>query len=368
MPAESTLPPATADGSPRIEWIDIARGIGIVLVVYGHAIRGQISAHLYPASAAIKLQDALIYSFHMPLFFFLSGLFIGKKSAANVQFFKSRMLLIAYPYIIWSIIQSILNIFAKDLVNSPIESVQILQILWIPIGQFWFLYALLICQLLLILPRYVFYALVPIGIVLTTFLGIGNMPLRALGELPYFAAGVWLTIPQLEGLLRSRRRRIALILAAALAFFLLFLLALKLDQGVAAHLVAIPLAAAGIVGTLAAARQLAPVGHLLRVVGSASMPIFLMHVIAGAAVRISLSKLIQIPPLLLLLIVTAAGIILPYLFFLWADRMGLSPWLGFGRSSRHTAHRSGAGPSPLEPASPNADVEPTRAPKDINFP
>ncbi len=42
----------------RIEWVDIAKGIGILLVIIGHTVDGM-------------LQGA-IYSFHMPLFFILS--------------------------------------------------------------------------------------------------------------------------------------------------------------------------------------------------------------------------------------------------------------------------------------------------------
>src|SRR3546814_8034419 len=48
-------------GGGRLEWIDVARGIGIVAVVVGHVwTRG-------------GLRDAM-YSFHMPLFFLLSSL------------------------------------------------------------------------------------------------------------------------------------------------------------------------------------------------------------------------------------------------------------------------------------------------------
>ncbi|KEQ54033.1 acyltransferase family protein [Sphingobium chlorophenolicum] len=48
-------------GGGRLEWIDVARGIGIVAVVVGHVwTRG-------------GLRDAM-YSFHMPLFFLLSGI------------------------------------------------------------------------------------------------------------------------------------------------------------------------------------------------------------------------------------------------------------------------------------------------------
>jgi fucose 4-O-acetylase-like acetyltransferase len=52
---------ARPQGGGRLEWIDVARGIGIVAVVVGHVwTRG-------------ALRDAM-YSFHMPLFFLLSGL------------------------------------------------------------------------------------------------------------------------------------------------------------------------------------------------------------------------------------------------------------------------------------------------------
>ncbi len=50
--------------SARKSYIDIAKGIGIILVVLGHLdANGDMSRNL-------------IYSFHMPLFFFLSGLFV----------------------------------------------------------------------------------------------------------------------------------------------------------------------------------------------------------------------------------------------------------------------------------------------------
>lgn len=51
----------------RSTFIDIAKGIGIILVVLGHLdTNGQISREV-------------IYSFHMPLFFLLSGIFANTK-------------------------------------------------------------------------------------------------------------------------------------------------------------------------------------------------------------------------------------------------------------------------------------------------
>jgi fucose 4-O-acetylase-like acetyltransferase len=49
----------------RVAYIDIAKGIGIILVVMGHNDFALISPFAHK----------LIYSFHMPMFFFMSGMF-----------------------------------------------------------------------------------------------------------------------------------------------------------------------------------------------------------------------------------------------------------------------------------------------------
>lgn len=72
----------------RIEWVDIAKGLGIILVVLGHTSSPEI---------LIKF----IFAFHMPLFFFLSGYLHIKNKYPNFKKLvssKSRSLLIPYMY------------------------------------------------------------------------------------------------------------------------------------------------------------------------------------------------------------------------------------------------------------------------------
>jgi polysaccharide biosynthesis protein PslL len=73
--------------SKRIEYIDIARGIGILLVVMGHNDFGVVSPFAYK----------VIYSFHMPLFFFLSGYFINPGIDFR-SFFVKRFNSLLKPY------------------------------------------------------------------------------------------------------------------------------------------------------------------------------------------------------------------------------------------------------------------------------
>lgn len=49
----------------RIEWIDMAKGYGVILVILGHF--------------GLEKLGYWIYSFHMPLFFFLAGYVFKEK-------------------------------------------------------------------------------------------------------------------------------------------------------------------------------------------------------------------------------------------------------------------------------------------------
>ena len=70
----------------RIEWIDIAKGIGIILVIVGHCF---YLGYSYP-----------LYAFHMPLFFFLSGLLFKDKKERFGIIFKSKTKSLMRPWLI----------------------------------------------------------------------------------------------------------------------------------------------------------------------------------------------------------------------------------------------------------------------------
>lgn len=74
--------------------IDIMKGIGIFLVVLGHVLEQDLT-------------NKFIYSFHMPLFFFISGItlcFSYKENIKFKEFITKRGKSILNPYFIFSII------------------------------------------------------------------------------------------------------------------------------------------------------------------------------------------------------------------------------------------------------------------------
>lgn len=80
----------------RIEYLDIARGIAIILMVIGHVVSGY--------------KRAIIFSFHMPLFIIISGFFF--KSGRNIkEEIVNIIKKLIIPYIVSIIIVHIVRIF-----------------------------------------------------------------------------------------------------------------------------------------------------------------------------------------------------------------------------------------------------------------
>jgi fucose 4-O-acetylase-like acetyltransferase len=134
----------------RVEWVDTAKGLGIALVVFGHVERGLFTSQAIQQTAAISFADAWIYSFHMPMFFFLSGLFLFRSATRMTfkRFAADKIRTIAYPYFVWSIIVVLLKSLSSDLPNKPRGPDDLLTIPIEPIEQFWFLYVLFILVML----------------------------------------------------------------------------------------------------------------------------------------------------------------------------------------------------------------------------
>ena len=117
----------------RIEWIDTAKGIGIILVIIGHII---------PFNNPVC---KLIFSFHMPLFFFLSGITYNEKRYTSFKLLlknKARTLIV--PFIITALITIAVNIIIPSWrVNVTWKNIAELLLLWdlhgLNNGPIWFL-------------------------------------------------------------------------------------------------------------------------------------------------------------------------------------------------------------------------------------
>lgn len=101
----------------REDWIDSLKGISIILVVI---------AHLNFVSSEL---NQYIYSFHMPLFFFISGyLFDAEKYIKKGKAFLERKFYsLIIPYLLFSIIAYIFYILMDCIYQPEVQNVEILQ-------------------------------------------------------------------------------------------------------------------------------------------------------------------------------------------------------------------------------------------------
>ena len=128
----------------RLHYIDILKGIGIIFVIIGHM------STYFPASLRIYL-----YSFHMPLFFFISG-FVYKKEYEQMSYKKyisKRASELVWPYFTLSIINFIWFICINRSSKSAIQ--YLIAFLYSNyifdtnlIGAVWFLLCLFIVEIL----------------------------------------------------------------------------------------------------------------------------------------------------------------------------------------------------------------------------
>jgi fucose 4-O-acetylase-like acetyltransferase len=331
------LPPVSRSGAgaERLGWLDTARGIGILLVVYAHVMRSLVLAGIMPDDPLTAMVDRVIYAFHMPLFFVLSGLFARTpRLGGRTRFVKDKLERIAYPYLLWSVIMVLAIGIAGGAANHRIEFSALASIGWEPIAHFWFLYVLFFCFMVLLLPgRIPILAATGIYMVVTIMMGFGPIWLRIGLFLPFFIGGFFLTAKTATAWFADGRR-LAMTAMVSWAIFAL-LMAVTLPDGYPYGMLIVVVgwiaAFAGTMGTLAFARAIDGPFPFLQPLGIASMPIYLAHPIASAAVRALLLRLhVTMPVFGWALLLTAAGILLPYAAWWVALRLNLTGLAGFG--------------------------------------
>lgn len=327
------LPNPNQHAPSRSDWADVARGIGIILVVFEHAARGIVSAGLAPYSDAFKLQDAAIYSFHMPLFFFLSGCFFSR-GAGLVEFARSRALVLVYPYFLWTVLVGSVVITAGELVNNPLALNALTKIFWQPIQQYWFLYALFLCHWcgFLVRPGWALAALAIALHALTAFVGLGNIALTTAHYLIYFAVGVW-GAAIWKRASDVRRLHGALIAASAAIAAAVILLAHQPPYALTSFppVERFGLAFFGVAAVIGVSIALQHKAPLLSSLGRASMAIYVMHTLFSAGARIALQHADFRDTLLHYMVGTAVGLAAPFAVYVLAKRAGVSLQVGLGR-------------------------------------
>ncbi len=118
----------------RLSDVDIVKAIGIIMMIIGHVdIKGPI--------------DFYIHSFHMPLFFIMSGYLYRDKGLTYVEFTKKKARTLLVPYFVIAMLHYFIKIpyiiYTKDDLINPITHIFFDNSDHLPIaGGLWFLCAI----------------------------------------------------------------------------------------------------------------------------------------------------------------------------------------------------------------------------------
>jgi uncharacterized membrane protein YcfT len=311
-------------GLERVDWVDYAKGICIILVVMMHSTLG-----VEKAAGELSWLNGFIEwarPFRMPDFFLISGLFLASRiDRPWRQYLDSKLLHFAYFYILWMTIQFAMKswgIFSNEGALAALEAYGsgFIQ----PYGTLWFIYLLAIffvaAKLLRPVPPLVVFILgaaLEMAPIHTGSLIIDEFA----GRFVYFFAGYWLA-QYVFAFAREVQGLNPLGIMIGLAIWAV-INAILVDNG-AASLPGIGLIlgfiGAGAVvafGVLLARFKLA---SPIRYCGANSIVIYLSFFMFMAASRSVLLKTGVIEDLAIVsVIVTAVGVIGPVLLF-WAVR------------------------------------------------
>jgi uncharacterized membrane protein YcfT len=129
---------------PRVDWVDFAKGICIILVVMMHSTLGVEKA--MGQTGALNDFIAWAKPFRMPDFFLISGLFLARRIHAPWrQYVDSKVVHFAYFYILWMTIQYALKGPGLAAEHGAAHAVAQYGLGFLqPFGTLWFIYLLAI--------------------------------------------------------------------------------------------------------------------------------------------------------------------------------------------------------------------------------
>lgn len=182
----------------KITWLQILQGWSMLLVVIGHiTLTGTFKNPETPVSAAI---ESIIYSFHMPLFMFISGfLFYLTKISRNKAYpevVADKLKRLGTPYLFFTVFTFIVKFIFAPFMKRPVElslSQFVDSFLYPgsnPLSEMWFVATLFIIMLLYPLLKYMITSPFKIGVLLLACLALNlffptDMDLLCLSSVAY---------------------------------------------------------------------------------------------------------------------------------------------------------------------------------------
>jgi fucose 4-O-acetylase-like acetyltransferase len=348
MNSDSSEAPRTDAYTARDRTLDIARGLAILAVVFGHVLGGLAPAGvIWKGSETFQVVNNSLYLTHLALFSFITGVFIPKSvnRLGPSLFVRTRTLLYAYLFLVWTAITGLFTWVANHLGDGRSDALVALKV-WMPVGQLWYFPLLILAVALVAYGRP--WSRTIRSNILTVIVMAASVAMWGINSDLAFTKGLsligffWLgSIVGFSGM-TSGLRRLSSPRALALSLIALGVLiaissfwdpllptAPYSDRTWNQLFLGMAGTACGIVGVLAASKvfsHLSVISRSLAYVGERSLEIFLAHAIFIAATRVVLLQLGDAPMLVHVCLGTLVGILGPLLLTHMA-RVSGQTWL-----------------------------------------
>lgn len=324
----------------RIKLFDIAKGIAILLVVFGHALQGIRDSEGITATSSyssIYYVCNVIYTFHMPLFFFVSGLFVASWCKRKFSLaLKQKVQSLVIPYFIWTLITGIAMQIASEYTNNGLGLKQVFMSWIYPFSEYWFLYVLFFIFLiyyllfstmradkgLILILSFVFYLLEPIS---PSFWILNNLQEFMI----YFVAGSCFS----GNILKKYRQMFTLKWSVvSLAVFIgiistYIFIFIQIKDEFIINTIRIIIAFSGIWTVLSWSniieRAFDRLSNFLDFNGKSSLAIYVMHLIPLAGSRILVLKVLNFDNLwLVVMTITVVSLLSCYIMYYFISKVG----------------------------------------------
>lgn len=116
----------------------------MLLVIIGHCVDGYLKARMFPNyTNEMQYVFHFLYSFHMPLFFILSGfLYYYSYNGSSAQKIVSKAMELIMLYFGYSIVQCLVQLAMASKINKQISISDILLLSFYTVPPYWYLYVL----------------------------------------------------------------------------------------------------------------------------------------------------------------------------------------------------------------------------------
>ena len=179
------------DRKKRIEWLSVLQGFSMLLVVIGHVSLTNVPGD--PSTPIATGIERVIYTFHMPLFIFISGWLyyytcIGRGKPYR-DMLVSKVKHLAIPFFAFTFIAMVLKSAFPQLMHRVVDMEEIINTFVFfrsnPLGEMWFVIVLF--ELMLMYPVYKFVTRNS----LSAIIGLGGAILisKLFPEISYFNLG-----------------------------------------------------------------------------------------------------------------------------------------------------------------------------------